>query len=135
MRSIPYGYKIVDGLAQIVDEEAEQVKAAFFLYLAGVSLNKIGEASGIKRNHCGMSTLLTDWRYKGTDFYPRIITDEQFDLANAKRQEEKEKYRRNSVRRKPIPKPSENFTMKKADHCFENPYKQASYLYSLIEEV
>lgn len=135
MRSIPYGYKIVDGHVEIVEEEAEQVKAAFFLYLTGVSLNKIGEASGIKRNHCGISTLLNDWRYKGTDFYPRIITDEQFDLVKEKRMKEQEKNRKKSPRRKPVPKPSEKFVLKEQNHRIKDPYQQASYLYSQIKEV
>ncbi len=133
MRTIIYGYKMVDGKITIDETEAAQVRKAFSLYLNGTSLNQLGSASGINRNHSAMNNLLQDARYKGNDIYPRIIDDDLFDQAAEKRAKEKSSHPR-ANKRKELPKASVQFTMEEPKQKYTDAFLQAQYTYQLIKE-
>lgn len=132
MRSIPYGYRFENGTGVICQDEAERVKKAFELYLYGESLRTIGSKVGINRAHMGISYILADDRYKGTDLYPKIIDEELFESVASKRKERKKAHKR-SAYSSDRPKAITEFTLDvKGDDC-KDPFQQAQYIYSLIK--
>ncbi len=127
MRTVIYGYKVVDGKITIDEREAEHVRAAFNLYMNGTTLTHLGQASEINRNHTAMNNLLQDARYKGNDLYPRIIDDDLFNQVAKKREEEKAKHDW-IPKRKSLPKASTEFAMAEPEQKYEDPFmQQATY--------
>ncbi len=132
MRSIPYGYRFENGTGVICQDEAERVKKAFELYLSGESLRTIGSKVGINRAHMGISYILADDRYKGTDLYPKIIDEELFESVAVKRNERKKAHKR-STYSSDRPKAITEFTLDVKGADYKDPFQQAQYLYSLIK--
>lgn len=133
MRTIIYGYKMVNGKIIIDETEASQIRDAFNLYLNGTTLNQLGHVSGINRNHTAMNNLLQDARYKGNEIYPRIVDDELFELVAEKRNKEKAKHAW-IPKRKPLPKASMQFTLNNPSQKYDDPFMQARYIYGLIKK-
>ncbi|NLH64466.1 MAG: hypothetical protein GX478_09860 [Erysipelotrichaceae bacterium] len=133
MRSIPYGYEFKDGMPCILPDEAEKVSQAFNLYLSGESLRAIGRKTGINRNHIGISNILADERYKGTGLYPKIVEADLFDKVAASRKKRKSEKNRKAYSTD-RPGAATRFTLKEADHHYEDPFREAQYIYSLIQE-
>jgi Recombinase. len=132
MRTIPYGYRIENGLAVVEENEAKILQQAYELYLAGDSLQAIANKLGIDRNPSSMSNLLADRRYLGTDFYPSIINKELFAQAQRIHQERKQQHGRPLLSVKPT-KVSTDFIREQTNQHFDDPYAQAQYVYSLIK--
>jgi len=133
MRSIPYGYRMVNGKMILHEQEAEAVKQAFRLYLDGDSLVGISKETGIGRVQAGMTRLLTDSKYLGTEDFPQIIDKELFDKvqdAYSKRRGERKRSSRVRIR-KPVPM---EFELSDSIATFEDPFKEAAFLYSQIQE-
>lgn len=50
MRTIPYGYKILNGKAEIIEEEAKQLQSLYASYLKGLSLTNAAKEANIARS-------------------------------------------------------------------------------------
>jgi hypothetical protein len=134
MPHIPYGYMIVEGKAVVDQMEASKLKELFNAYLSGLSLMDAAEKAGIKRYHATIARMLTNKRYLGDEYYPKIIDRDTFYKV------EDEKIRRaKMLGRIWDDKPKEEvnksfrFSMPTPDELYDDPFKQAEYAYSLIE--
>jgi hypothetical protein len=132
--AIPYGYKIEKGKAFVDEHQAEQVRMIFKGYLSGLAYVAAAEAVGLKLFHPGVKNILKNKRYLGDMYYPAIIDQETFDRAEAERFKRQRKMGR-IFTDKPVEecKPATKFIMPKAGKIFNDPFKQAEYVYSLIE--
>lgn len=104
MAHIPYGYKIVRGLAEIDPEQSEKVKLLFKNYLSGMSVRTAKDATGIQRGTMTVRHILQNPVYTGSDpYYPAIIDQETFDAAEKVRAERLEALGGSHARTKPRP--------------------------------
>jgi hypothetical protein len=130
----PYGYRIENGLAVIDEEQAAQVKMLCEGYLAGMGLSAAAEAAGLKTYHASAMRMMLNRHYLGDGFYPAILSADMREKIEAERQRRATLYGRD--RRQPLhktaKKPGLEFEMDEADQHFDDPYRQAEYLYSLI---
>lgn len=131
----PLGYRIEDGKAVISPEEAAQVQQIYTGYLGGLSLKRAAESAGLKMIHASVKRLLQNKHYLGDDFYPAIIDREIFHAVETERKRRKEALGRNNLPKKEqlIKLPPTRFRMATRSQVFPESYKQAEYLYSLIE--
>ena len=131
----PFGYRIAGGKAVIDDEDAGKVRLIFTAYLDGQSMTNAAGQAGLKLMHASVKRILTNRHYLGDDFYPTIIDTGTFDAAQKERKRREESLGRDNLpKKKPDKwKPPIKFRMGKAVRTFDEPYKQAEYLYSLIE--
>ena len=129
-----YGYRIEGGKPVIDPKQAERLRDFFQQYISGKSLKGATEAAGIGEKACHISAkkMLMNRRYLGEGDYPRIISEDVFDQAQA------EMHRRRALHtRKPKPQqetlqPS-GFRMRYPSQNYDDPATQAEYMYSLIE--
>ncbi|HJB24797.1 MAG TPA: recombinase family protein [Candidatus Jeotgalibaca pullicola] len=135
MAHTPFGYEIVDGKIEIHAREAEQLKLLIQSYLSGKSLANAARESGINRSHGGITRILTDERYLGNEIFPRLISEEQFERLKEERFKRAKKLGRlNRMKEEETFTPSFTFTIEKVEDKYDNPIKQAEYVYSLIKE-
>ena len=85
----PYGYRIVHGEAVIDNKQALNLRTFFQLYLKGLTIDDAGHDAGILRSRTLLRNILSNTVYLGTDFYPRLITDEVFEAVQAERAKRK----------------------------------------------
>lgn len=131
---IPYGYRIEDGKAVVDEVQAEQVRTFFKEYISGKALKVAAETVGLKILHGSAGRMLRNTHYLGDDYYPAIIDQELFDKAEEERQSRANQLGRvRELKVKEIPSTPLHFTMGKQIQQFENPFRQAEYVYSLIE--
>ena len=93
VRPFKYGYGLILGEINVIEEEAEHVREIFDDYIAGKSLSKISEElteNGISfyLGEChwsksSVSRILSEKKYLGEGEYPAIITKEVYEKANA----------------------------------------------------
>lgn len=134
MSHIPFGYKIENGKAEIDGPTAEQVRNLFRNYLSGMALVSSASEAGIETYHATVSKMLANRRYLGDDFYPQIIDEATFKLAQKERKNRAKKLGRDHfVSEVPILEVPTEFEMRKAVYHYDNPAEQAEYLYTLIE--
>ena len=134
MEHIPYGYRIENGKAVIDETAAGQVRRLFENYLSGYSLKKAAENAGITGNHGTIKLMLQNRRYLGDEFYPPIISDEMFTAAAEELQTRAERLGRNGhVRTGRSVNAPVRFTFISAADYFEDPVRQAEYMYGLIK--
>lgn len=91
VRSIPFGYQVVDGETVRKPDEAAVVQQIFECYAHGKSLKSIAEELTERRveylpeqfawNKNRVGRILKDIRYLGTDEYPEIIKEDCFQAA------------------------------------------------------
>lgn len=131
---IPYGYKIEKGKAFIDEAEAEQVRMIYKGYLSGLAYIAAAEAAGLSLLHAGVKNMLQNKRYLGDKYYPAIIDQETFEKAEEERIKRQIRLGR-VFPDKPVEecKPAIKFTMPKAVKKLIDPFKQAEYIYGLIE--
>lgn len=134
MSHIPYGYKIENGKAVIDEEKAEQIRKLYKGYLSGLAYMPAAEAAGLKLYHTSAKKMMQNKYYLGDDYYPTIIDKETFDAAEAERVKRQVKLGR-VFDEKPgkASKIASGFMMPKVQIKFEDPIRQAEYVYSLIE--
>lgn len=135
MAHTPFGYQIENGKVVINKEELKQLQHLFQAYLSGLSLANVAKEAGIKRNHGGITRILTDERYLGTDIFPTLISKELFEKVTAERYKRAKKLGRLNKKQEETPFEIPTFTLSTINKQYENPYKQAEYVYSLIESV
>ena len=129
---IPYGYRIENGVAVIDEGQAEQVRPLFSGSLPGLALVPAAEAAGL--THSGAKRILQNEHYLGDDFYPAIIDSETFSKVAEERNRRAGALGRTRERTTPPPCEAETaFIIGKVTHRYDDPFKQAAYIYSLIE--
>ena len=130
-----YGYKIVDGRA-VVDRAAQKrIQLLFQNYLSGMSLSKAAEEVGIHISHGMVAKLLSNQHYLGDSFYPQLIDKSTFEKAAVERKHRAEKLGRTNLKKPKIQKAVPTvFTLAKIEEYYDDPARQAEYLYSLIQE-
>ena len=132
---VPYGYKIVGGRA-VVDKPAQKkVQLLFQYYLAGMALSKAAKEAGIHIPHGMVGKLLANQHYLGDSFYPQLIDKSTFEKAAVERKHRAEKLGRTNLKKPTIQKTVPTaFTLAKIEEYYDDPARQAEYLYSLIQE-
>jgi len=104
-------------------------------YLSGLSYIDAAKAVGLDLHASSVKMLMRNARYTGDDFYPEIIDRTTFDAA------ERERLRRCSVLGKKEGQSKEqapgtapqHFSFRQCLKQFRDPFRQAEYIYSLIE--
>lgn len=131
---IPYGYKIEKGKAVIDEAQAEQIRTVYMGYLSGLAYIAAAEAAGLTLLHAGVKSMLQNKRYLGDAYYPAIIDQETYDRAESERIKRQTRLGR-VFADKPVEecRPATKFIMPKSGKIFIDPFKQAEYIYSLIE--
>ena len=78
---IPYGYRIVNGMAEPDPREHEKLLQLYVHYLEGWPLKKCQTLIGIDRSIRGIRSILDNPVYLGTDYYPPLIDGETWQAA------------------------------------------------------
>lgn len=134
MGHTPYGYRIENGKAVIDEAAAVQVQALYKNYLSGLSLTNAAKEAGLNLLHSGAKRMMRNRHYLGDDFYPAIIDKESFDAVEAELSKRSTKLGRNNRYNEPkVKRPPTAFRLGDITENFDNPIRQAEYLYSLIE--
>ena len=136
MRNILYGYRIVDGKAQIVEEEAEKIRITARRYLAGASFSDAAREAGIMRTHGAIRHMMENESYLGTDFYPPILDEQTFYAIRIERNRRIGWLDRDTRTRKipaAVPIHTKFNLPKQIEMTITNPYRHAEYIYGLIE--
>ncbi len=131
----PYGYRIENGIAVICEEEARQIRKLYEGYLGGLSMVNAAKEAGLNKMHGSVKRLMQNQHYLGDDFYPAIIDQKTFDAFELERLRREKALGRDNLKKKTVearPAPT-TFRMGKAVPMSDDPYKQAEYVYSLIE--
>ena len=132
--TIPYGYRIMDGKAVVLEEEANKLHVLCRAYLSGLSLYAAAHAAGIDKSHASIRRMMQDKRHLGDTFYPAILEKETLDAIEAERQcREAAKHRipKKGINRTAVA--ATKFHIQETEKEHENIYLQAEYIYSLIE--
>ena len=131
----PFGYRIENGVAVVCEEEASQIRKLYEGYLNGLSLVAAAAEAGLTLKHTSVKCIMQNPHLLGDDFYPAIIDRGTFDAFEAERKRREKALGRDNRAKKPTgarPAPT-SFRMSKALSVNDDPYKQAEYIYSLIE--
>ncbi len=132
MRSIPFGYRIINGTAEIDEKEGAAIQKAFDMYLSGKALSTIGKELGINKYHAGVAKILENQKYLGTDFYPAIVEKELFDKVQQARAASRKKHARPG-RIHQDAQVNTTFKMEPMKQVLTDPFEQAQYVYGLIQ--
>lgn len=136
MTHIFYGYRVENGKTIIYEPEAEKIRSLYHHYLECKSMLKAARTAGIKKTHSSIGRILKNEAYLGTDFYPKLVDKDIFHRVQGLREENA--IQQNRLRpSKPLEevKPKTNYRLGKVERQYDNPYRQAEYAYSQIEEV
>lgn len=134
MGHTPYGYRIENGMAVIDDAAAAQVQALYKNYLSGLSLVNATKEAGLDLLHSGAKRMMQNKHYLVDSFYPAIIDKESFDAVEAELGKRSSKLgREDRYKASPVKKPPTAFRLSDVTENYDNPIRQAEYLYSLIE--
>ena len=134
MGHTPYGYRIENGKAVIDEAAAAQVRELYKNYLSGLSLINAAKEAGLDLLHSGAKRMMRNRHYLGDSFYPAIIDKEFFDAVEVELSKRSTKLGRNDRYNAPtIKRPPTAFRLGDITENFDNPIRQAEYLYSLIE--
>lgn len=133
MGHTPYGYRIENGTAVVNENEANCVRLIFDHYINGMGLSEAAKSAGYPIVHSSVKRILTRECYCGNDFYPAIIERATFQQANEELKRRSANQNQSGKKRRTIPKPLTEFVIDSPHLHYGDPYKQAEYLYSLIE--
>lgn len=134
MGHTPFGYRIVNGKAVIDEATANQVRHLYKNYLGGLSLINAAKEAGLDLLHSSAKRMMRNRHYLGDNFYPAIIDKNSFDAADAELNRRATKLGRDNLYKAPaLKKPPTVFRLGDITEHFDNPIRQAEYLYSLIE--
>lgn len=134
MAHIPYGYKIINGKAEVDEKQAEVVIKLFDGYIAGLGLKPAAENAGLDIYHGSAGRMLRNTHYLGDEYYPAIIDRKSFDKAEEIRISRASSLGRvRELQAAPKPVPDTRFTLPSVEKKFADPFEQAEYAYSLIE--
>ena len=134
MAHTPFGYRIRKGKAIIDEPAAEKIRQLYKNYLGGLSMENAAKEAGIEIYHGTVKRMMGNRHYMGDDFYPAIIDVDTFTEAMLERQRRAKKLGRTDRIKPPVKKTAPTtFTLGKIKEFYDDPAKQAEYLYSLIE--
>lgn len=134
MGHTPYGYRIENGKAVIDEAAALQVRKLYKNYLSGMSLVNAAKEAGLDLLHSGAKRMMRNKHYLGDSFYPAIIDKESFDAVEAELGKRSSKLgREDRYKASPVKKTPTAFRLSDVTENYDNPIRQAEYLYSLIE--
>lgn len=134
MGHTPYGYRIENGIAVIDEAAAAQVQKLYKNYLSGLSLTNAAKEAGLDLLHSGAKRMMRNRHYLGDNFYPAIIDKDSFDAVEVELSKRSTKLGRNGRCNTPkVKRPPTAFRLGDITENFDNPIRQAEYLYSLIE--
>lgn len=127
------GYKTENGRSVLDEAAAEKIRSLYRHYLSGLSLTDAAKKAGMKTYHGTVKRILINRRYLGDEFYPAIIGADLFDMAQKELAKRAAKLGRleKASKKKEVVIPTQ-FSVKPVGEHFDNPFKQAEYLYSLI---
>lgn len=128
------GYMMINGKVVINEEQAEKVRIFFKFYISGQSLKVASENAGLNIFHGSAGKMLRNKHYLGDEHYPAIITEEDFDKAEEIRMARANALGRikehKQVQKLKVPV---QFYLKPVTMKYSDPFEQAEYIYSLIE--
>ena len=129
-----YGYRVKEGKPVVEPQEAERLKEFFGNFISGMGYKQAAETAGIGKNvyHKSAKNMLMNRRYLGDLNYPRIITLDVFEQAQAEIQRREELHPSKPKPPLVISQPS-TFRMLLPELSFDDPVAQAEYMYSLID--
>lgn len=133
LKNIPFGYDMVEGNIIVNKEEAKVIKDILNNYLSGMSMAKAAEAAGVTMTQKQVKRMIENRRYLGDDFYPSILTRAQVDAFEAERVKRENEYGGIRYRKSIDIRVATNFRFCREVNKYNNPIKQAEYIYSLIE--
>ena len=126
-----YGYRIENGIAVIDEQEVAVIIGIFNGYLSGMSLTAAAKNAGQPMVHSCVKNIIKRTCYAGDDFYPAIVSKQTLARANAELIRRTDKHCKGSRRK--APPIFKEFTLSVPAMQFEDPIRQAEYVYSLIE--
>ena len=126
-----YGYRIGNGIAVIDEQEVAVIIGIFNGYLSGMSLTAAAKNAGQPMVHSCVKNIIKRTCYAGDDFYPAIVSKQTLARANAELIRRADKHCKGSRRK--APPIFKEFTLSVPAMQFEDPIRQAEYVYSLIE--
>lgn len=134
MGHTPFGYRIENGVAVIDEPAATKLRQLYKNYLSGMSLSTAAAEAGIKTYHGTAKRLMETAHYIGDSFYPAIIDEATYQKAQEERKRRAAALGRNNrqTQMREIQIPT-HFHMGEVITVYDNPVRQAEYLYSLIE--
>ena len=100
-------------------------------YLSGMSLTAAAKNAGQPMVHSCVKNIIKRTCYAGDDFYPAIVSKQTLARANAELIRRADKHCKGSRRK--APPIFKEFTLSVPAMQFEDPIRQAEYVYSLIE--
>lgn len=130
-----FGYRIADGRAVVHERDAIKVRLLYKGYLSGLSYINAARAVGLDLNASSVKMLMRNARYTGDDFYPGIVDRATFDAAECERLRrcrilgKKE----GQTKEKELKTAPQRFSFRQSRKICKDPFKQAEYIYSLIE--
>ena len=127
---VMYGYRIIDGIAVVDEQEAEVIINIFNGYISGMSLRDAAINAGKPMVHSMVKRIIRNICYIGDEFYPAIISRQTFTKANAELIRRAEKH--GSGKRLKAPPVYTEFTLAEPEMQYDDPIAQAEYMYSLI---
>ena len=134
MGHTPFGYRIENGIAVVDEPAAAKIRQLYQNYLDGLSLSKAAAEAGIKTYHGTAKRLMENEHYLGDSFYPAIIDDDTYRKAQEERKRRATALGRNNkkTQKRQIQIPT-FFHVGEVTAFYNDPIKQAEYLYNLIE--
>jgi hypothetical protein len=134
MGHTPFGYRIENGIAVVDEPAAAKIRQLYQNYLDGLSLSKAAAEAGIKTYHGTAKRLMENEHYLGDSFYPAIIDEDTYRKAQEERKRRATALGRNNkkTQERKIQIPT-FFHVGEVTAFYNDPIKQAEYLYNLIE--
>ena len=134
MTHTPYGYRIENAAAAIDEPAAEKIRQLYREYLECGSMRAAAMKVGIDKTHSVIGRLLNNKVYLGTDYYPQIVDEEIFEKVQELRGSNARSQNRIREYEAPPELELKDYKLGKVEEKYTDPYKQAEYAYSMIEE-
>ena len=134
-KTIPYGYRMENGIIVVDEANAERVRMIFDAYCDGGSLKTAGQAAGVPFVQSCIRGILTNPVYLGTAEYPQIISEESFRHAGQRVRERGAAWIGKTGRkpRKPIRVFTDFCQQKRNEGFSDDPAERAAQLYRCIQ--
>lgn len=134
MTHTPYGYKIINAQAVIDEPIAEKVRQLYAKYLESGSMRAAAKTVGIEKTHSVIGRLLRNKVYLGTNYYPQIVDEEIFEKVQELRSSNAKSQNRIREFEAPPELELKDYKLDEVEEKYTDPYQQAEYAYSMIEE-
>lgn len=134
MTHTPYGYRIENAVAVIDEPAAEKIRQLYRGYLESGSMRAAAIKVGIEKTHSVIGRFLKNEVYLGTDYYPQIVDEEIFEKVQELRGSNARSQNRIREYEAPPELELKDYKLGKVEEKYTDPYKQAEYAYSMIEE-